>query len=75
MAIGLPVVVTTVGGLVSAVEGYSGAVQVPPSNPTALAQGVTEAARLTGRRHKDPHSWHQTEVLFGGMIARLVGSQ
>ncbi len=74
MATGLPVVVTTVGGLVSAVEGYSGAVQVPPSNPAALAQGVTEAARLTGRRHEDPHSWHHTEILFGAVIARFVGS-
>jgi glycosyltransferase involved in cell wall biosynthesis len=72
MATGLPVVVTTVGGLVSAVQGYSGAVQVPPSDPTALARGVTEAARLTGRRHEDLHSWHRTQVLFDALITRLV---
>jgi len=57
MSCGLPVVVTSVGGLPEAVGGYAGAILVPPKDPVALGKALTIAAGLKGRRFADPHSW------------------
>ena len=68
MSHGLPVVVTAVGGLVEAAEGYSGAVMTPAAAPGDLAVAIERAAGLTGRRHADPSSWGRTV----GAYARLL---
>ena len=57
MSCGLPVVTTSVGGLVEATAGYTGAVLVPPGDPAALAEGIRTALPLVGAAHADPHSW------------------
>jgi glycosyltransferase involved in cell wall biosynthesis len=60
MSLGLPIVVTSVGGLPEAASGYAGAVFVPPADPAALKEGLTKAAALTGQKFPDPRSWQDT---------------
>ncbi|GAA4590951.1 glycosyltransferase [Actinoplanes octamycinicus] len=76
MSHGLPVVVTSVGGLVEAAGPYSGTVFVPPGEPAALVAGITGAAGLTGRRHADPSSWDRTLEAYERLFARIgVGQE
>ncbi|HVT71313.1 MAG TPA: glycosyltransferase [Trebonia sp.] len=60
MSWGLPVVVTSVGGLPEAASGYAGAVFVPPEDPAMLREGLMKAATLVGQKFPDPRSWHDT---------------
>lgn len=60
MSFGLPVVVTAVGGLPEAADGYEGAIFVPPGDPTMLKVAIKEAARMAGRRFHDPRHWADT---------------
>lgn len=71
MSWGLPVVTTSVGGLVEATEGYTGAVLVPPSDPAALADGIRSALPLLGRPHADPHSWSRSADLYEALFNRI----
>ena len=72
MSLGLPVVVTAVGGLVEAAAEYSGAVMVPPCDPAALADGIRRARQLAGRRHDDPHSWEVSARRFDELFTTLL---
>jgi glycosyltransferase involved in cell wall biosynthesis len=60
MSWGLPVVVTRVGGLPEAAEGYDGAIFVPPADGPALKAGIKQAVMLAGRRFPDPRDWAQS---------------
>ena len=60
MSLGLPIVVTSVGGLPEAASGYAGAVFVPPADPAALKDALVKAAALTGQKFPDPRNWHDT---------------
>lgn len=60
MSRGLPVVVTSVGGLVEAAEGYRGAIQVPPRDPGAIRTALHTAYDRRGERYADVHSWERT---------------
>jgi glycosyltransferase involved in cell wall biosynthesis len=60
MSWGLPVVVTRVGGLPEAAEGYGGAVFVPPADPPALKAAIGQAVTLAGRRFPDPRDWAES---------------
>jgi glycosyltransferase involved in cell wall biosynthesis len=60
MSWGLPIVVTSVGGLPEAASGYAGAVFVPPDDPALLKEGLMKAAALAGQKFPDPRSWHDT---------------
>lgn len=60
MSWGLPIVVTSVGGLPEAASGYAGAVFVPPGDPDLLKVGLDKAAALAGQKFADPRSWHDT---------------
>jgi glycosyltransferase involved in cell wall biosynthesis len=60
MSWGLPIVVTSVGGLPEAASGYAGAVFVPPADPVKLKDGLMKAAALAGQKFPDPRSWHDT---------------
>jgi glycosyltransferase involved in cell wall biosynthesis len=62
MSYGLPVVVTSVGGLPEAVDGYGGAVVVDPRDPERLAEGIRKAERLVGQRHVAQRSWADVAV-------------
>ncbi|MFI6073308.1 glycosyltransferase [Actinoplanes sp. NPDC051343] len=71
MSHGLPVVVTAVGGLVEAAEGYSGAVMTPAASPGDLVVAIERAAGLTGRRHADPSSWERTVSAYVRLLEEI----
>jgi glycosyltransferase involved in cell wall biosynthesis len=77
MSQGLPVVVTRVGGLVEAVDGYEGAVLIPPSDPVRLRDALFVAQQMQGRTFADPHSWQRNAEryaeLFGVLLAPSAG--
>jgi glycosyltransferase involved in cell wall biosynthesis len=60
MSCGLPVVVTSVGGLPEAASGYDGAVFVPPGDLALLKEGLLRATQLAGQKFADPRNWHET---------------
>lgn len=60
MSWGLPIVVTSVGGLPEAASGYTGAVFIPPGEPAALKEGIMKAATMAGQKFPDPRSWQDT---------------
>nr|WP_256736478.1 glycosyltransferase family 4 protein [Mycolicibacterium hippocampi] len=71
MSCGLPVVTTSVGGLVEATAGYTGAVLVSPCDPTALAEGIRKALPLIGITHTDPHSWRWSAQRYVSLLNRI----
>jgi glycosyltransferase involved in cell wall biosynthesis len=71
MSAGLPVVVTSVGGLVEAVQDYPGALLVPPQDPTALRGALLQLLERRGRRYPDPHSWQRTVSTYRALIDQL----
>lgn len=71
MSWGLPVVTTSVGGLVEATAGYTGAVLVPPGDPAALADGIRTAVSLVGTSHADPHSWRCSTERYAALLDRI----
>jgi glycosyltransferase involved in cell wall biosynthesis len=68
---GLPVVTTSVGGLVEATAGYTGAVLVPPGDPAALADGIRTALPLVGAAHADSHSWRRSAEQYAALLDRI----
>jgi len=60
MSHGLPVVVSRVGGLPEAADGYDGAVFIEPGDPDTLKSGIMTAVRMAGRRFSDPRNWGET---------------
>lgn len=60
MSHGLPVVVSRVGGLPEAADGYDGAVFIEPGDPDMLKSGIMTAVRMVGRRFADPRDWRET---------------
>jgi glycosyltransferase involved in cell wall biosynthesis len=57
---GLPIVVSRVGGLPEAADGYEGAIFVEPGDSAMLKSGIMTAARMAGRRFSDPRDWSET---------------
>ncbi|MBV9132379.1 MAG: glycosyltransferase [Chloroflexi bacterium] len=72
MSQGLPVVVTHVGGLVEAVNGYSGAILVPPSDPVRLRGALFTAESLRGQHFPDPHSWERNALKYSELFESLL---
>lgn len=73
MSAGLPVVVTAVGGLIEAVQGYPGAIQVPPRDPAALRDAMVKLPDLRGIRYADPHPWDQNVATYYSLIDEVRG--
>jgi glycosyltransferase involved in cell wall biosynthesis len=71
MSAGLPVIVTSVGGLVEAVRDYPGATLVPPRDPAAIQNALLQLLRRQGHRYADPHSWKRTAEAFRSLIDDL----
>jgi len=69
--LGLPVVVTPLGALVEAVEGYGGAVVADEVTPAALLTAIRRAAGLRGERFADPRPWSAVPPRFHHFFARL----
>jgi glycosyltransferase involved in cell wall biosynthesis len=74
MSCGLPVVTTSVGGLVEATTGYTGAVLVPPADAAALAGGIRAALPLVEEAHADPHSWARSAERYAALFDRIETS-
>ena len=74
MSAGLPVVVTSVGGLVEAVRDYPGALLVPPRDVPALRGALLGLPALRGRRYRDPHSWESVADEFTALIDQIRGT-
>lgn len=68
MALGLPVVVSEVGGLAEAVAGYAGAVLVPPQDPPRLADAL-RAIRSVPRGGPGGVPWPAVVQLFDRVFA------
>jgi glycosyltransferase involved in cell wall biosynthesis len=83
MSWGLPVVVTSVGGLPEAADGYRGAIFVPPGDPAMLRSGIEQGIRIAGQRFADPRDWNETvdaircaaDVSAGRAAAYLPGDR
>jgi glycosyltransferase involved in cell wall biosynthesis len=71
MAHGLPVVVSAVGGLIEASEGYQGAIRIPPRDPQAIARALLDVDILRGRRFEDVHSWERTIERYEELFAKV----
>lgn len=71
MSSGLPVVVSSVGGLVEAAGDYAGATFVPPATPTALAAAMAQLPATRGSRFEDVHSWSHTVDAYADLFARI----
>ena len=71
MSAGLPLVITSVGGLPGAVAEYEGAILVPPHDATALRDAIRDLPKLCGQTYKDPHSWDRTVTRFADLMKRL----
>ena len=71
MSVGLPVVVTAVGGLVEAVRDYGGALLTPPRDPEALRNALLQLPAQRGQRWADPHSWRRTLDGYDALIDEL----
>jgi glycosyltransferase involved in cell wall biosynthesis len=71
MSAGLPVVTTAVGGLGEAVQRYPGAILVPPRDPAALRQALSQLLERRGQRYPDPHSWSRTTAEYQALIGEM----
>ena len=71
MSEGLPVVVTSVGGLVEAAGSYQGTRFVAPGDPAALAEALAEMPARRGQRYDDPASWNTTVDALAELFARI----
>jgi Glycosyltransferase len=72
MDVGLPVVVTDVGGLGEATRGYDGAVLVPPADPDSLRDGLRRAIALRGRHFEDASSWADNADAVLGLLEEFL---
>ena len=71
MSAGLPIVVTSVGGLVEAASGYEGVRFVPPADVEALTSALTELSALRGQRYPDIRSWENTVSSYRAIFVEL----
>jgi glycosyltransferase involved in cell wall biosynthesis len=60
MSCGLPVVVSSVGGLPEAAGDYEGAIFIPPADQEALKIGIEHAIKISGQRFEDRGDWAET---------------
>jgi glycosyltransferase involved in cell wall biosynthesis len=75
MSHGLPVVVTSVGGLREIAEAYAGATLIPPHDPAAIGAAIQQAAAQRGTRHTDPFSWDRTVEQYGALFSRVLAGR
>lgn len=68
MSRGMPVAVSSVGGLPDAVAGYEGAVLVPPGDPEALREAFARLREMRGLRFQTTTSWHDSVQILGRLF-------
>jgi glycosyltransferase involved in cell wall biosynthesis len=74
MSNGLPLVITSVGGLPEAVADYDGAILIPPRDPVALRDALRRLPELRGKLFPNPHSWDRAVEGYAALISRLDAS-
>jgi glycosyltransferase involved in cell wall biosynthesis len=74
MSLGLPVLATSVGGLIEATTGYQGAILVPPGAPDEIRRALPRLASLRGQRFSDSHSWSTSVTRYRALLAGLERS-
>ncbi|MBF4162880.1 glycosyltransferase [Nocardioides sp. CBS4Y-1] len=72
MSHGLPVVLSDVGGLTEAAEGYEGIRFVTPGDVPGIAEALREVRSWPVRRYPDPCSWEATTRHFGELFDELL---
>ena len=72
MASGLSVIVSDVGGLVEASEGYEGKLSIEPHRPDQIRLAMEKAWKMRRRRFEDPHSWDRTLARYEELFARIM---
>lgn len=72
MSFGLPLVVTSVGGLTEAVAGYEGAILVQPRDPLGLRDALRRVAAWRGKRFSDVHSWERSVERYEALSEALA---
>jgi glycosyltransferase involved in cell wall biosynthesis len=72
---GLPVVVTSVGGLVEAVAAYEGAFLTDPENPLMLRDAMLDAARVQGHRFVSQSSWSSAVHSYEAWLRRMTAQR
>jgi glycosyltransferase involved in cell wall biosynthesis len=75
MGLGLPLIVTSVGGLVEAAGNYQGTTFVPPRNPDAIRQAIQQVAGQRGQRFAKPHSWENTIAQYECLFQEIKAIQ
>jgi glycosyltransferase involved in cell wall biosynthesis len=71
MSVGLPVIVTRVGGLPEAAGDYDGALWVDPRDADAIRASLALLPALKGRRFADPHSWDASLSRYEDLLAEV----
>ncbi|QIG45927.1 glycosyltransferase [Nocardioides anomalus] len=71
MSAGLPVVVSSVGGLVEAAAGYEGVRFVPVADVPALAEAIALLPSQGARRFRDVRSWKDTVSSYRTVFDQL----
>jgi glycosyltransferase involved in cell wall biosynthesis len=71
MSHGLPVAITSVGGLQEAAGDYEGVVFVPPADAGALRECLFKLRDRKGSRYADPHSWSRTLNAIQDLAQRM----
>jgi glycosyltransferase involved in cell wall biosynthesis len=72
MASGLTVIVSDVGGLVEAAQGYMGRLSVEPRRPDQMREALDRAWEMRGRRFEDLHSWERTLARYDELFAEIM---
>lgn len=72
MSVGLPVIISNVGGLTEAADGYEGALVVAPGSVTEITEAIRRLPTLAGRRFRDVHSWDNTTHAYAGLIEQRL---
>jgi glycosyltransferase involved in cell wall biosynthesis len=72
MGYGLPVVVTQVGGLTETVDGYDGAVLIPPGDTSSLREALLRVESLRGGKFVHPRTWNDTAETYTDFLRRLA---
>ena len=72
MNLGLPIVLSKVGGLEESADGYKGAVFVDPGQSEKIVEGIIEAASLAGCTFLDPRSWDETARIYLRVFSEVL---
>jgi glycosyltransferase involved in cell wall biosynthesis len=71
MSHGLPLVLTSVGGLPESVAGSEGAIQIPTQDPVALRATLARAAEMRGQCFSSHLAWDDTVQRYTGLFEAL----